>query len=374
MPADWDRIRREFPALENWTFLNTATFGQLARRTTEAVAKHFAHRDELACHDFLHWFDDADAIRGSIARLIHADAADIAFCTASSWALSLLLGGLPWDKGGRVVTFQNEFPNHVYYPSLLAARGVEFVETDWEGFEAALTPETRLVILSTVNYTNGFRPPIEEIAALLRRRGILLYCDATQSLGALPFDVRRIRPDVLAVHGYKWLLAPSGSAFAYFSPEMRRVLEPNIVGWRSHKDWRNVDRLHHGAPEFKESAERYEGGMLPFPLIYAMGASVEMMLEIGPAEIESRVLSLAERCRETLRALGARLISDERPHFDSGIVVATWPGRDASRLARELKERRVLVSARHGNLRVSVHFYNNEEDLDRLGTELRKLL
>jgi len=371
---DWSQIREEFPALQNWTFLNTATFGQLSARTTAAVNKHFAHRDKLACHDFLNWFDDADTVRQSIARLIHAAPDDIAFFGTASWALSLLLGGLNWREGDRVLTFENEFPNNIYYPALLASKKVEFVEAAWENFEAALTPNTRLVILSTVNYTNGFRPPLEQIAALLRDRDILLYADATQSLGAFQFDVQRIRPAMLAVHGYKWMLAPSGSAFAYISPELRAVLAPNVVGWRSHKDWRNVDNLHHGAPEFVETAERYEGGMLPFPLIYALGASVDQMLEIGPGEIEKRVLSLADRCRETLRSAGAKLLYDEYAHFDSGIVAARWDRRDASHIARELKARNVLVSARHGNLRVSVHFYNSQEDLDRLGMELKRLL
>ena len=77
--TDWKKIRAEFPALENWTFLNTATFGQLPKRATDAVARHFARRDRFACSDFMEWFDDADRIRGSIARLIHATADDIAF-------------------------------------------------------------------------------------------------------------------------------------------------------------------------------------------------------------------------------------------------------------------------------------------------------
>jgi selenocysteine lyase/cysteine desulfurase len=109
---------------------------------------------------------------------------------------------------------------------------------------------------------------------------------------------------MFAAHGYKWLLSPTGAGFMYVSPELRRWLEPNVIGWRSHRDWRSHENLHHGAPEFKPDAERYEGGMLGFPLIYAMAASVEMMLEIGRDAIEARVLDLADRTREILRRAG----------------------------------------------------------------------
>lgn len=374
MDADWGSIRREFPALANWTHLNTATFGQVPKRTVEAVNAHFAHRDELACWDFLEWFDDADAVRAQAARLIHSEADDIAFIHNASEALGLLLGAIDWRPGDRIVTLEGEFPNNLYHPALLARSGVEFVQAKWEDFYDSLNERTRLVALSTVNYTTGFRPPVAEIAARLRSLGAMLYLDGTQSMGALEFDVRQVRPDVLAVHGYKWLLCPTGAAFAYVAPHVREWLHPSVIGWRSDRGWRDVDHLNHGAPEFKESAEKYEGGMLSFPLIYALGASLGLLLEIGPEWIERRVMALAEECRCRLRKLGARLLADELPHYDSPIIAARFEGRDASELARELKKRRVLVSARHGHVRVSVHFYNLEEDLDCLESALGAIL
>ena len=99
MHPDWDAVRREFPALEHWTYLNTATFGQLPRRATAAVAKHFEHRDELACGDFLAWYDDADRLRAKLGRLINCAASDIAFVPNASTALGILLSGLDWRSG-----------------------------------------------------------------------------------------------------------------------------------------------------------------------------------------------------------------------------------------------------------------------------------
>jgi cysteine desulfurase/selenocysteine lyase len=364
--TDWSKVRGEFPALANWTYLNTATFGQMPRCAADAVARHFARRDALACTDFMGWFNDCDRIRARVAEFIRCEAADIAFIHNASAGLSTLLAGLDWKTGDQIVTLEDEFPNHYYYPSHLRGCGVEFVETPWEGFCNSLTPRTRLVAISTVNYATGFRPPLEEISEALRRRGILLYLDGTQSLGALQFDVSRIQPDVFAVDAYKWLLSPNGAGFMYVSPELRARLAPAVIGWRSHKDWRDHENLHHGAPQFAEGAEKYEGGMLPFALLYAMDAVIEMMQTLGPERIERRVMQLAGQTRDVLRGAGGMLPADSSPHYDSQIVTARFGGRDASAIARELQARKVLVAARHGNLRVSPHFYNNEADLARL--------
>jgi cysteine desulfurase/selenocysteine lyase len=365
MSVDWEAVRREFPALSNWTYLNTATFGQLPRRGAEAVAKHFEHRDELACSDFLDWFDDLERLRGKIGRLIHCTAEDIAFIPNASTALGILLSGLDWRPGDRILTLEHEFPNNLYAPGLLDRQCVEPVECTWERFYDSVDSRTRLVALSSANYNTGFAPPLPEVAAFLRERNVLLYVDGTQSIGALTFDAGLIQPGMLAVHGYKWMISPNGAGFMYVHPGLRERLRPNVLGWRSHRDWRNVDNLHHGVPELTPSAEKYEGGWVPFPLLCAMEAAVDLMLEIGPEAIEKRVLGLAAKAREMLREKGASVQECRSP-----IIAARFDDRDVSKLARELKEKRVLVSARRGQLRVSPHFYNNEADLERLGRAL----
>jgi cysteine desulfurase/selenocysteine lyase len=369
MSLDWNAVRAEFPALENWTYLNTATYGQLSRRSAARVAEHFAHRNELACWDFLNWFDDMDVVRGLLARLVNCSRDDIAFIQNASTGLALMIAGMEWAPGDRVVTLESEFPNNIYAPSVLGRRGVEFVETSWEKFYDSIDERTRLVAISSANYVTGFVPPLAEIGAFLRKRGVLFYVDGTQSLGALRLDVGSVQPDMLAAHGYKWLNCPDGAAFMYVNPELRKRLAPAAVGWRSHRDWRNVDNLHHGAPQFAEGAEKYEGGMLPFALLYGMQASLELVFEIGPEAIEKRVLQLGDHVRAVARELGGEPVS-----VNSAIVPVRFEGRDASKLARALKENRVLVAARHGLLRVSTHFYNNESDIERLRAALKELL
>src|SRR5580704_1019513 len=356
---DWAAIRGEFPALAHWTYLNTATFGQLPRRATGAVARHFAHRDELACGDFLAWYDDADRIRAKIGRLINSALEDIAFVPNSSTALGLLLAGLDWRPGDHVLTLEHEFPNNLYAPGLLQRFGVETTACPWDRFYESVRAETRLVIVSSVNYNTGFAPPLAEMAEFLRARGVLLFIDGTQSVGALRFDAASIQPDMLAVHGYKWLLSPNGAGFFYIAPQLRERLQPNVVGWRSHRDWRNVDNLHHGVPELLARAEKYEGGSVSFALLYAMETSLDLILETGPDVIEQRVLDLAAKTRGMLAELGATIA-----HSGSPIIAARFDKCDVSALARTLAEQRILVSARRSHLRVSPHLYNNEQDLE----------
>jgi selenocysteine lyase/cysteine desulfurase len=358
---DWLKIRSEFPALAHWTYLNSATYGQVPRRGVEAMTQHSEQRDEFASTTFLDWYTDADRMRASIARLIHAEPEDIAFVPNAAAALSIVLAGIAPNPDENIVTLDDEFPNYLYQG---LARKVP-----WERLQESVDDRTRVVAFSQVNYATGFRPPLAEITRFLAERGVPLFLDGSQSVGALTFDVRKTPVDALAVHGYKWLLSPTGAGFMYVSPAFRKKLPPNIIGWRSHHDWRNVDRLHTGTPEFKDAAEKYEGGGLPFHLLYAMEASVNWMLEIGPETIEQRVMDLANSARSMLRAMGAE-VNDGA----SQIVIAGFPGMDASAAARALRERKVVVAARHGRLRISPHFYNDEGDLERLQDALKKLL
>jgi selenocysteine lyase/cysteine desulfurase len=363
--VDWPAVRAQFPALERWTYLNTATYGQLPVRAVEAVHAHLAHRDETACADFLSWFDDVDRMRELVARLINCAPDDVAFVTTASHGLALLMNGLDWRAGDRIIALEGEFPNNLYAPAA-RADGVEFCETTWDRLYDEVGRGARLVLMSSTNYMTGFRPPLAEISAFLRQRGVLFYVDGTQSIGGLRFDCAEVQPDFLAVDAYKWLLGPNGAGFIYVRPELRHSLRPTVIGWRSDRRWRNVNALHHGAPEFVDAAEKYEGGMLNFPSLYAMAASIELMLELGPECIEQRVLQLTQRCGAVLENAGGTLLYRNTP-----IIAARFEGGDAPALAKRLRGERILVSARHGNLRVSVHFYNNERDLERLSEVLR---
>ena len=379
MATEWRAIRAQFPVLRDWVYLNTATFGPVPRCALEASRRHEQRRDDRACLDFLDWFDDADQVRALAARLMGARGDDIAFIPNTGTALGWLIQGIVWKPGDRVVALEQEFPNNTYFGHMLAGRGAEFVETPLEGgrfsldrFCSTINRRTRLVLMSTVNYSTGLRPPLAEIGAFARERGAVFYVDATQSLGALRTNVTALGADMVAAHAYKWLLSPAGIGLAYLRPETREWLHPTIYSWRSHRNWRQVDALHHGAPELPAGAQKYEGGLQNFPGIYALGAVLQMMFRLGVANIEKRVEQLADLGRQLLRESGGELLGDSLPYYNSPILAARFPGADVSRLAAQLRNHKVVVSARHGCLRVSPHFFNSPQDLDRLGEVLRK--
>ena len=338
-----------------------------------ALNDHFLDRDETASTRFLDWFDRLDVIRAKIGSLIGADASDIGFCPNAGTALSWLLQGIDWKTGDEVLAFGHEFPNNLYAPLMLDAKGVRFraipAPTGQIGAELILdrlSPRTRLVILSSVNYSNGLRAPLDELAPALRRRGVLLCVDGTQSVGVLRHDMRLTPVDFLIVHGYKWMLGPAGSGFIYAPRQTRAWLPPSVVSWRSHRDWRDYERLHHGRPELPDEAAMYEGGVQPFSLLFALEASLDLILECGPKAIENRSLALAAECRELLASSGGKVSCGSNRIGDSPIVTASFPGCDTIALRKKLERRRVAVAARKGNLRVSLHFFNNREDLRRL--------
>ncbi len=353
MPVDWEAIRQNFPALRRWTFLNTATIGLISNRTRAAVDAHFQRRDDFGTTDFAAWWEDTDRLRGTIARCLDCKAGDIAFIPNSSAALALALSAIDWRAGDEILTLTNEFPNQTYVTATLPQ--VRLVETGLDRFWDAITPRTRMVVLSTVSYQTGLRVPWESMIRPLRERGIFFYVDGTQSFGALVTSLSPDAPDIFAVNCYKWACAPPGAAFVYVHPDLRPRLRPSVVGWRSDAGWRDQSNLKHTDPTFASGAEKYEGGLLAFPSLCGLQASLDAMLEIGFSEIELRVLALARACGG---------------EGSSNIVTLPLPADRAASLALELQHERIVVVARRGKLRISPHFYNNEEDIQRLHSAL----
>lgn len=373
MSADWQQIRAQFPALQHSVWLNTATFGQVPLRAQAAIAEHYNRRNRLGPRDFLNWFGEADEIRADIARLFEVNAEDVAFIPHTSYALSLIVSAIRWQTGDEVLTFENEFPNHIYAASLLEGRGVHLRVVPLAAWREALTPRTRLVALSHTNYATGEHADIEAMGQALHAQSGLLYVDGTQTAGVRQVQFGAHPPDLYAANGYKWMNAPPGAGFLLAPPKTREWLEPHTVGWRSHKDWRNVNQLHLGTPVFADTAERYEGGMLPFVNLFAMRESIRMVLELGLDVVESRVLALAGLVCEELLEAGATPCNS-----GSGgghIVAARLPyGVEPGAVAKALEAREILVSARHGYLRISPHYYNNEDDVADFGAHLREVL
>ncbi len=229
---------------------------------------------------------------------------------------------------------------------------------------AAMDSSTRLLAISHVEFASGFRHDLDALVEICRARRVALFVDAIQGLGALALDVRRTPVDFLAADGHKWLLGPEGAGLLYVRRDWIDRLRSIGVGWNSVVGSYNEPRC----PAFtlKQDATRWEGGSYNMAGILAFGASVSLFLEIGIEEVERRVLDRAAVVVDLATEAGWRACGRVRTADCSGIVALEHPHVDPRAAAAALRSAGVVVSCRRGRLRVSPHFYNDDDDLDRL--------
>ena len=369
----------EFPVTRECAYMNHAGNGPLSRRGVERMQ---ALADLVSRSGDRRWLErnaEMDRVRGLAARLLGArHAHEIAFVENTSAGLSLVAGGIDWKPGDSIVSAAPEFPSNVYPWMQLGERGVALWQVperdgriDPDELLGILDDHTRVVALSSVQYASGFRSDLARIGAACRERGILFVVDGIQSLGALPIDVERDGVEVFAASSHKWLLGPEGIGILYVADRVLEQVRPVRSGWRSMRkpfEWTDL------ALDFAEGAKRFESGTLNAYGIVALGGALEIFLEIGAGDLERRVLALADRAADGLAALGFEVISSRRPGETSGIVAAVHPRRAAGDLVRALARKDVVVAHRAGRFRVSAHFYNTEDEIDRMLAELAGLV
>ncbi|EAU64039.1 NifS protein [Stigmatella aurantiaca DW4/3-1] len=287
----------------------------------------------------------------------------------TSHGLGLVAEGLDWKPGDEVaVATSIEYPSNVYPWLHLKDRGVEVREivsspeggVTPEAVAAALTPRTRLVALSSVQFASGFRTDLDAVGALCERQGVLLCVDGIQSIGCSPVDVKRSRIHFLSADSHKWMLGISGIGFLYVAKDVLPRLRPALVGWRSTTDAWNFNRSHF---ELRPDAGRLEEGSHSFTGIYALGAALELLLEVGMPDIESRIRALLTSLDEGLRGLGCD--TGPSPEHRAGILTFLPPKGESRTLSAWLGERDVSLSLRRGRIRLSPHFYNQPEEIER---------
>jgi selenocysteine lyase/cysteine desulfurase len=314
------------------------------------------------------------------ARLIGAEANEIALLGPTSLGLSLVARGLPWEPGDEVVYYGDDYPANVYPWRALISCGVKAVALKpehpgvitWDLVEAALTPKTKLVSLASCHFLSGYRPDIDGIGAKLHERGVLFCVDAIQTLGAFPFTTRNV--DFLAADSHKWLLGPAGAGIFYVGAHVQEMLIPALLGSL------NVTSPNFIAQEelvYVDGARRYEPGCMNLVGICGMHASMQLLLEIGVDEIGLRLLNLRRYFLERARALGYQLMLEEWDTSDaasrnhrSGIITLCHPEHDMETVGQRLIDNSIRVSLRHnraGNafIRFSPHFYCTEPELDQ---------
>jgi len=315
---------------------------------------------------------EADRLREAIARLVGAEAESIGLVRGTAHGMSLLAQGLDWRAGDNVVGARGEYPANVYPWMALRDRGVEYRMA--EPVAGRITPEavlalvdgrTRVVALSHVQSWNGYRVDIERIGAELDRRGVVFAVDGIQSVGALQLDLSALPVDFLASGASKWLLGPLGIGFCYCRPELLGRLRPVLVGGGSVKhDLGCFDYAY----DLQETAGRFEESSVSILDVAAFQAAVDLLLEIGPAAIEERVLGLAGRLAAGLVERGYQIVEPwpRAPRDASGIVSFRRPDAGAPEVLRDLNAARVVGRQRADFVRLSPHFYNTDAEIERV--------
>jgi selenocysteine lyase/cysteine desulfurase len=288
----------------------------------------------------------------------------------------LVANGLDWKPGDEVIFYPDDYPANVYPWQALAERGVRPIPLQPERAGEitpdlvlkALTPKTKLVALASCHYLSGFRLDYEGIAEELSRRGVLFCLDAIQSLGATTIDVRHI--DFLAADSHKWMLGPLGAGIFYVKRRHFEKLRPSLVGaWNV----KSPGFVAQPTITFEDSARRYEPGTLNLLALFGMKASLELILALGVKQIEARLLDLRSFTEEKCVQAGFRVMGfTNRRSQKSGITTLVMENPEkAIGQARKLRDNHIDVSLRHARsgmacLRLSPHFYNQEEEIEEV--------
>lgn len=377
-PSTLQSFRDEFPVADRFVFLNHAGVGPTSTRVVKAVHQFMDSLAHLGRPSFDAWEDLASECRARFARLVGAEPEEVAFVRNTSHGLSLLASGLDWQPGDRVaVATPLEYPSNVYPWMDLARRGIvalDPVETDRgavtvETAARALRPDTRVLAASSAQYATGAVADLDGLGALCRKRGVLFCVDGIQTVGALPTDVKKSGVHFLSADSHKWMLGMMGIGAVFVDRSLVEHVHPPLLGWRSTTDAFDFDRIHF---ELRDTAGRYEEGSLSYPLIAGFSAALALLEEAGIEAIAAHVAALVDDLAVRLESLGCT--TEPAPEHRRHILVFRHPRAEPERLLEGLADRGVIASLRRGGVRLSPHFYNTPEEMERVGRAVQEVL
>lgn len=366
------QYRKLFPVTENLVYLNHAAVAPLCKPAADAMKNLADDACQWGSYHYDQWMACYDGFRAAAAGLMNAEPGEIAITKNTSEGIATIQMGLNWKTGDKVVAFQEEFPANFFPWKRLEAKGVR---VEWlsiydplEKIDAA-AKGARLLAISFVNYLSGHRVDLTAIGEICERHNCFYFVDAIQGLGVFPIDVRAMKIDALAADGHKWLLGPEGCAVLYVRRGVQDQIEPVEFGWTNiagYNDYACRDMA------LRDDAGRYEPGTLNTIGCYGLRASMEMLLEAGVENVGASVMANAARVANGVRDLGFELMiprDDERSA--SGIVSFRKADVDSRYIVKKLKDAGITAAPRQGWVRVSPHFYNDNDDLDRFLLVLR---
>jgi selenocysteine lyase/cysteine desulfurase len=362
----FEAYRREFPVTGKYIYLDHAGVAPISLRVKTAIEKFLAESTEGGSFHYPVWAERIVEIRRACLRLVNAVPEEIAFVKSTSHGLSIVAQGLDWRPGDNVLIYEKEFPSNIYPWLNLRSKGVEVRTIPsrdgrilFEDITRLINSRTRLLAISSVQFSNGFRIDLEKVGSLCRDKQVLLCVDAIQSLGMVPMDVKAFHIDFLSADAHKWLLGPEGIGIFYCSNGLAERLSPPLIGWKSVRNELAFDR-----PDFllKTNCLRFEEGSMNLLGIFGLGAALDLLFEVGIEQIEQRVLDLGDLILQEAEKRGYHALTPGARHERGGNITVSG-NFDPARMRDALREKRIMVNARGGGIRVSPHFYNTEEEI-----------
>jgi selenocysteine lyase/cysteine desulfurase len=381
----WAKIRDKFLLEEGFAYLNNGTVGPTARPVYDAMVSYWRMMAENPNENSAILQGRTESIRQKAAQLLGATAPEIAILRNATEGNSLVASGLDLERGDEVLIGALEHESN-RQPWLLKAKRFGITVKDvpigtppkspeqiLNAFETAIGPRTRVIAVAHCDTVTGTVPPIKQLAELARSKGLFCHVDGAQTIGMLQVNVRELGVDTYATTCHKWLCSPAGTGLLYVRREVQERLWPNIVteDWWAHNDARKYDRI----------------SRRPWPVVAALEDAIDFQNAVGRARIEQRSRALASYLREQAAAMpGVQLYTSNDPRLSGAMTSLSVNGVPPAQLREHLRLRYdVYTAARakgnrypadpHGveGIRLSTHFYNTFEQVDRVLKGLREL-
>lgn len=361
-----DSIKDRFPIVSRAVYANSCSQGALSVDVRAAYEQYLSDWDEKGAPWVL-WIEQAERARGRFARLLNASTDEVAVTTSVSTGVSSLLSGLRHPEGrNKIVISDFEFPTigQITHAQELVGKKVHHVAVasdatiPLERLAETIDEETGLVAITYVSFRTGSKTDVAEVIRLAHEAGALVLVDAFQAVGAIPIDVGELNADFVVGGTLKYLLGSAGLGFLYCRQDLLSQIVPTQTGWFADEDIFEMD-IYDYSPS--ASARKFESGTPSIPNIYAGIAGMDLMHEIGIAATEQHVGRLIDLLVEGIDRIGARMVTPRDPAKRGPMVaVATT---DEAAMVGALAEDDILTTARDGNVRLSLHAYNSEEDI-----------
>jgi selenocysteine lyase/cysteine desulfurase len=368
----------EFPVREHALYLDHAAVCPLPKSVATAMRRRITEQEETGHENYMEWRNNHLACRHLGSQLIGCDPADISIIRSTSEGLSLIAEGLGLKKKDEVLVGNEEFAANVSPWLGLERLGVKIIRfpqpdgrIDPQVIDDHIGESTKVLAVSWVAFHSGWIAPLAQLGRICNDRKILLVVDAIQGLGVLPMHMGAMGVDAVVADGHKWLLGPEGTGLMATTPELRSRLHPVISGWRNvvlaPRDY-FLQRL-----EYHDDGRRFEAGAANDVGVAGLAAALDLIATIERENIQARVETLARRLTRILLAHGWEVFSPGSGQPIAGIVAARHPSVSPADARRRLRERRVVVSVRQGNVRFSPHFYTTKGELEALDRILEKV-